>query len=148
MSSEINSKVLEYTKVSGRALHLAGELAKEAAAKEAAAKEAVPRIVALLKTARDANGAPLIAESDIKRAEAQLGNHSQCLAVLGNVLGVLSETTKIAKSASDRLGSAEPLRGATKVASTEASYGDKRAGAGEVRESDKALMRLIPGYAG
>ncbi len=120
------------------------KIANAQAAKAAAVAQLVPGLAQQLKTAG------LIDASEVKAAEAKLADPVGALEVFGNLLGVHAELSASKTAMADRLGAAEgQSTGRVKVASTEDNYvGRRRGSSDEMTESDKSLMRLVPGFTG
>ena len=138
MSIELYEKTLEFAEATGEALDSATKLAHQLEQQKQAADQRAPALAKALKEAG------FIGPDDEKRAEELLHDPVQTLSILGNVLGRMqTEKAAAAQARSpDRLGQAV-APAAKKVASTESPFVGRRAGEGEVRESDLAMLRLI-----
>ncbi len=145
MSQEsINQKIVKFARVTGRTLALAEKLVSEATAKEAAALPSIGTVAQLLKSAG------YIDAAHEKLAKERLGTYKGALEVLTNVLAeqVKAAATKSASSNVGSQGVAVPGPGSApqiRKESQNPNYLGSRAGVGERRPSDEAMLSLIPG---
>ena len=100
MSSKIPGLAVNYTRVTNQALGLAVKLAAGMQQEKKAALDLVPSAVALLKERG------LIDEHQTKMASTQLGDHSETIGILMNVINNYEDQLKTAnaKVASANLG--------------------------------------------
>lgn len=140
---EFYKATLDFVDTTTHILKIAADLATEKEASDKAVNEKLSATVQSLKAAE------LIDAHEVKRAEAQLKNPAEALAVLTNVVGHYREQLKTAeaKLASGSLGTADVgSKTAGVKMNKNANYVGKRRGSADgLSESDAALARLLDG---
>lgn len=132
---EFMQDVAKFAEVTGKALAVGERIAAKQASDQQAVATVLPSIVARLVEVG------LLDKSSADAAMEKLSNHAAALSVLERVADKYQEQ-KIAaeKTAGDRLGHAVPDSRASR---REDNYVGRRAGAGEKRASDEAILKLI-----
>jgi hypothetical protein len=139
-TAELNAKILDFAQVTGEFGAMAKKIAEDGLAE---AKEARP----LLEKAADALvDATLVGEDERDEVIKLASTHSGALKLVGNLVRHIGTTKKASSQgeAQQRLGHGVPDNGREKkasVPSTESPFVGRRAGLGEKRASDVALMK-------
>lgn len=147
MTTQTSLTTLNFVDVAGRALHAAAGLATKVAEDERRVAELAPQHADALHTAR------YIQAEEKQAAVEQLSTHTGALAVIGNLIKIGQETKRAFEQKLAVLGQgrAEPDGNGQKSGSfsKRASVGDdcasggyvgRRAGLGEKRASDRAML--------
>lgn len=142
-TSEFYKTTLNFVDTTTKILKIASEIAQKQADTEASVAVKAAETAALLKSAE------LIDAHEIKRAESQLKDPAQALAVISNIVDHYKTQLKEAnaKLAGATLGVPD---GPSSVASAKsvknANYiGRRRGNSDGPTEADAALLRLLPG---
>ena len=143
MSTNSQTKSLEYFAKSGEALQLAEQLADQVDREKKAAVQLVPGLVARLHEEHK-----LIEAHEKEAAAEQLGDHAGALKIVGNLLSALSEVKAAyeQKMAIDPGQSVPPSAGTKRAGAnttTGGPYIDRRLGAGEKSAADRVFLEKL-----